>query len=167
MLYLACLTGTTGRAASFQNSNAASNDSTLTVSNTGLGLLSQFNIPNASNNKAAVDITHAGIGPGLKVRFSKVTSNANGVDAVTQGTGYAGLYGRSDNGIGARFENTNAANTFAVTSIGNNGMGGSLYINSTNTGQTGNVVQILECRIRLWIQVCLLCSWNSGVVYSQ
>lgn len=136
-------TGTTGRAATFQNSNTASNDSTLTVSNTGLGLLSQFNIPNISNNKAAVDITHAGIGPGLKVRLSKVTSNANGVDAVTQGTGYA-LYGRSDNGIGARFENTNAANTFAVTSIGNNGMGGSLYINSTNTGQTGNVVQILN-----------------------
>lgn len=136
-------TGTTGKAGSFQNSNTSSSDSTLTVSTPGLGLLSQFNISNSSNNKAAVDITHAGTGPGLKTRLSKVNSNANGIDVVTQGTGHA-IYGRSENGIGARFENTNASNTFAVTSLGNNGMGSSLYINSTNTGQTGNVVQILN-----------------------
>lgn len=134
-------TGTTGKAGSFQNTNAANADSTLTVFNNGLGLLSQFNISNTSNSKSAVDITHAGTGPGVKVRLSKVTSNANGVDVITQGTGFA-VYGKSENGTSAKFENTNASNTFPVTSLGNNGMGSSLYINSTNTGQTNNVVQI-------------------------
>lgn len=134
-------TGTTGKAGSFQNTNSSSSDSTLTVSTPGLGLLSQFNISNTSNNKAAVDITHAGIGPGLKVKLSKVTSNANGVDAVTQGTGNA-VYGRSENGTGARFENTNTSNTFPALSLGNNGLGSTLFISSSNTGQTGNVVSV-------------------------
>lgn len=134
-------TGTTGKAGSFQTTNTSNSDSTLTVSTTGLGLLSQFNISNTSNSKAAVDITHAGIGTGLKVKLSKVTSNANGIEVITQGTGNA-VYGRSENGIGARFENTNASNTFPALSLGNNGLGSTLFISSSNTGQTGNVVSV-------------------------
>ncbi len=132
---------TLGKAGTFLTTSATNTDTTFNASTVGQGLLGQFNISNAFNAKPAVDITHSGIGAGLKVRMSKITGNGNAIDAVTQGTGMA-LYGRSDNGIGARFENTNATNAFPVLSLGNNGTGSTLYINSSNAGQTGNVVDV-------------------------
>ncbi|MGB4846937.1 MAG: H-type lectin domain-containing protein [Saprospiraceae bacterium] len=132
---------TLGKAGTFLTTSATNTDTTFNASTVGLGILSQFNISNSNNTKPVMDVTNAGSGPGLKVRMSKITGNGNGIDAVTQGTGMA-LYGRSDNGIGARFENTNAANAFPALSLGNNGLGSTMYINSSNTGQTGNVVDV-------------------------
>ncbi|HZV70745.1 MAG TPA: hypothetical protein VFG10_14420 [Saprospiraceae bacterium] len=134
---------TLGKAGLFQSTFATHTDTTLAVSTIGLGTLSQFNISNSNNSKAAVDITNAGGGAGLKVRLSKFNSIGNGVDAIIQGSGIA-VYGTSENGIGGKFENTNASNTFPALILGNNGMGSSLYISSTNSGQTGNVVDVLN-----------------------
>ncbi len=132
---------TLGKAGSFLTTSVTNSDTTFNASTVGLGLLSQFNISNANNIKPVVDITNAGSGAGLKVRMSKTNGTGNAVDAITQGTGFA-VYGKSENGIAAKFENTNATNAFPVLSLGNNGMGSTMYINSSNAGQTGNVVDV-------------------------
>ncbi|MEP6792911.1 MAG: H-type lectin domain-containing protein [Saprospiraceae bacterium] len=132
---------TLGKAGTFQTTSSTNTDTTFNASTVGLGLLSQFNISNTSSTKPVIDITNAGSGAGLKVRMSKTNGVGNGVDVITQGTGMA-LYGKSENGISARFENTNSTNAFPVLSLGNNALGTTLYLNSSNTGQTGNVVDV-------------------------
>lgn len=132
---------TLGKAGTFLTTSLTNTDTTFNASTVGLGILSQFNISNSNNFKPVVDITNAGGGAGLKVRMSKTNGNGNGIDAITQGTGMA-LYGKSENGIAAKFENTNATNAFPVLSLANNGTGSTLYLNSSNTGQTGNVIDV-------------------------
>ena len=145
-------TGTSGKAGSFQNTSATNTDTTLTVFTPGLGTLSQFTISNTANLNACVAIAQAGGGAGLKVRMSKANGVGNAVDAITQGAGIA-VYGKSENGIGGKFENTNVSNTFPPMMVTNVGLGTSLYISSSNSGATASVLDVLNSGTGLGLNI--------------
>jgi hypothetical protein len=134
-------TATSGKAGYFINTNSENTDTTVFVNTAGKGTLAYFSATNSQNDKAAIEIQHAGNGNGIKLRQTKTNSPANALDVVASGNGY-GIYGRSDNSTAARFENTNATNVFPVISMSNNSLGTLMSINSSNTGITGNVIDV-------------------------
>lgn len=135
--------GANGKAAVFQTPTTNHSDTTFVVTTNGTGMLSMLNVANTTNNKPALDIEHAGTGSGLKVRLNKVASSGNGVDAIVQGGGMA-IYGKSENGIAGKFENTNAANSSPPLLVTNQGLGTSLFVSSTNTGVTGAAIDVFS-----------------------
>ncbi|HJW29927.1 MAG TPA: hypothetical protein VJ508_11880, partial [Saprospiraceae bacterium] len=136
-------TGTSGKAGYFVSTNSLHTDTTLLVSTSGKGTLGFFNISNPANDKAAIDINQAGNGNGIKLRQTKTNSPANALDVLSYGNGM-GIYSRSENSTAAKFENTNATNVFPVLSMANNSLGTTLSLNSSNTGITGNVMDVVN-----------------------
>ena len=135
--------GANGKAAVFQTPTTNHSDTTFVVTTNGTGMLSMLNVANTTNNKPALDIEHAGTGSGLKVRLNKVASSGNGIDAHVQGGGTA-VYGKSENGIAGKFENTNAANSNPPMLVSNQGLGTSIYVSSLNTGVTGPALDVFS-----------------------
>ena len=134
--------GVTGIAGMFETPYTEHMDNTLVVQTQGLGTPGLFTQLNTANTNPVVDLEQEGNGNGIKIRLNKNTSSGNGVDAVTQGGGIA-VYGKSQNGIAAKFENTNTSNSNPPVLISNQGAGTSLYVSSTNTGITGPTVDVL------------------------
>jgi len=144
--------GSSGQAGVFMSTSSAHADTTFIASTEGLGVLGLFNISNSINNKSAIDIVHAGGGMGLKVRLNKVTGAGNGIDVVNQGSGI-GIFSKSEKGIPGKFEIANESNSYPVLMTTNSGTGSSFYVSSSNTGLTGNVVDILNNGLGIGLSV--------------
>lgn len=86
---------------------------------------------NASNGHAGLFEINNNLNPAIALK------------SVSLGSGEA-VYGRSEKGISAKFENTNALNTYPTALLGNNGPGSSLYVTSTYTGLAGNTVDVIS-----------------------
>jgi hypothetical protein len=135
--------GVSGKAGFFETSHAAHSDQTLQVQTAGLGIAGYFNATNTNNNSPAIKIEHEGNGHGLQIQMDKTNGSGNGAHIIVEGSGHA-LYGRSEKGIAAKIENTNATNANPPLLVSNQGAGTALYVSSTNTGITGPAVDVLS-----------------------
>lgn len=136
-------TASQGVGGAFYSTAPNHTDTTFIASTAGLGLLGLFQTGNAANDKPSLEVKHAGVGNGLRIHLTNPASGANGVHSTVDGGGTA-VYGKSTLGIAARFENTNPANSYAPVVITNQGTGTSLYVNSSNTGLTGSVIDVIN-----------------------
>jgi len=81
---------------------------------------------------------HAGL-----YEINNAANTASALKSVSLGSGEA-VYGRSEKGISAKFENTNALNTYPTVLLENNSKGSSLYVTSTHSGLAGNAIDVIS-----------------------
>ena len=109
-------TGTTGKAAVFENNSTTGTDTVMKV-------------------------TQKGLGNGLNVSLPNVSSNAIALNVINSGGG-TGLYCAADGGVAGSFFITNAFNASRALNVNNAGQGNTAYLQASNATATTAVLSV-------------------------
>ena len=88
------ISGGTGRAARFENVNAANNNTTVEVATNGTGMGINVQLTNAGSGGRGIQVNSAGVGHGVYA----TSAGGTGVEGVTSSISSAGVIGRNQTG---------------------------------------------------------------------
>src|SRR4030095_7097269 len=160
--------GTMGKAAMFENTNASSGDTVVVVKNAGFGSAGYFKNSNSINGNAVIETSSNGQGDGI---YSELTNTGNyphaNFRAYNLSLGGYAFYGQSDLGNACYLFNTGVTNssyvldakTAGLGTVGNftianatnnnyvlkgttNGLGGVLNLSLTNAASTAAGINV-------------------------
>jgi|GEM_PF-1022112 len=129
-------TGVSGKAGVFQNTNTASADTALVVSNAGFGTAGFFMNSNTTSSNAIVEVSSAAHGDGIYSELLNTGNYANAnFRAYNQSLGGYAFYGQTDLGNACYLYNTGVTNNSYVLdakTVGLNSVGNFTINNATN-----------------------------------
>lgn len=135
------VTGTSGKAGFFENTNAANPDTVFKVLNNGTGISGYFTNPNVNSTGSLVTGDHYGKGGGIYMKLWNAQNNSPGLYMYQYGNG-DGLYVGSNKSKVARFY-ANGGNADTAVTVSNDGTGVGLQVNLNSVFNTKNAMNVL------------------------